>query len=273
MSAIQWTDKTINPIHLVKEDGSHGGHWCRKSSAGCANCYAEKLNSNKGFFSFASKLPYVGEAPANLIFNSSVLERPYRSRTAKKWFICSMTDLFGDWVPYEWQAKVFDLAISVSCTYQVIQILTKHPDNLFSAALKWTTKRGTRKLPPNLWVGTTVENQIQASIRLENISKLREVSHVNWISYEPALSSIDWTPFAGLIDWLVIGGESGVKARTFDLQWAAEALEFCDRNGIAPFVKQAGRRPVYESGPLRMRPKGDEPLEWPEWMRVRRLPV
>lgn len=70
---IQWTDETDNPIYLRNEDGSHGGHWCRKVSEGCGECYAERINQS-GFFKLASHLPYTGDAPENLHFDESIDE-------------------------------------------------------------------------------------------------------------------------------------------------------------------------------------------------------
>ena len=101
---IQWTDATDNPIYLLRPDGSNGGHWCRKVSEGCRECYAESIN-NSGFFSFASHLPYSGEPPANLHFSDAIVNCWARMRTPRKRFVCSMTDLFGEWVPLEWQFK------------------------------------------------------------------------------------------------------------------------------------------------------------------------
>lgn len=109
MTKIQWTDETDNPIYLLREDGSNGGHWCAKKSEGCGECYAETMNRS-GFFGFASHLPYTGEPPQNLHFDESIVQRWARVRSPKKRFVCSMTDLFGEWVLRLWQFNVLDAA-------------------------------------------------------------------------------------------------------------------------------------------------------------------
>lgn len=106
MSLISWTDITANPIHLVREDGSNGGHFCNKVSPGCLHCYSESQNQS-GYFSFASKLKYSGQAPDGLTFDDAVMEKLLKMRLGKKVFLCSMTDLFGEWVPDEWIDKAF----------------------------------------------------------------------------------------------------------------------------------------------------------------------
>ncbi|MEG3840466.1 DUF5131 family protein, partial [Microcoleus sp. herbarium14] len=120
MSLISWTDITANPIHLIREDGSHGGHWCRKVSAGCSRCYSETQNQSN-YFAFASHLPYAGQAPDNLIFEEAVMKKLLRMRSPKKVFLCSMTDLFGEWVPDEWIDKAFAyMALAKQHTFQIL---------------------------------------------------------------------------------------------------------------------------------------------------------
>src|SRR4051812_21118329 len=99
-TAIQWTDETDNII--VAQDG---GWWCRKISVGCTNCYAAKLNQSSYFH--GNKLPYSGEAPP-LKLRTELIESWARQRKAKKHFVASMTDVFGEWVPREWQYTMLD---------------------------------------------------------------------------------------------------------------------------------------------------------------------
>lgn len=127
MSNIEWTNITANPIHLIREDGSHGGHWCHKVSSGCAKCYSETQNQSN-YFKFASKLSYTGSAPDNLIFDEKVMQELIKMRSPKKVFLGSMTDIFGEWVLDAWLDRAFAyMAITSQHTFQ---ILTKRPERM-----------------------------------------------------------------------------------------------------------------------------------------------
>jgi protein gp37 len=188
MSKIQWTDKTSNPIHLLKDDGSNGGHWCQKISEGCASCYAEAQNQ-KGFFPWASKLKYSGSAP-NLILDDSILNQwqngnKRKNFKPKKIFVCSMTDLFGDWIPFEWQKQIFDSMLS---SKHIFQILTKRPENLYQFLLQYADLQ-SRKFMQNVWLGTSIESQkyVDRIIPLVQ-SHLHSIKgNVRFLSIEPLL--------------------------------------------------------------------------------------
>ena len=156
MSSIQWTDVTDNPIHLTKWNGKNGGHWCKKISPGCGRCYAEAKNQSN-FFSWASHLPYSGEVPTNLSLDRAKLESWARMRLPKKHFVCSMTDWAGEWVPREWQFELLDAMIAAQS--QTFQLLTKRPEIALSSIQQYCQLRGIEKLPSNIWVGVSVENQ------------------------------------------------------------------------------------------------------------------
>lgn len=145
MSNIQWTNITSNPIHLIREDGTHGGHWCEKISPGCANCYAETQNQSN-YFKFASKKLYTGSPPENLIFDEKVMQELVKMRSPKKVFLGSMTDIFGKWVPDEWIDLIFAyMAIAPQHTFQ---ILTKRPERMKEYL--------AGKIPlPNVWFGAS----------------------------------------------------------------------------------------------------------------------
>ena len=267
---IEWTDKTDNPIHLTKADGSHGGHWCRKLSAGCSKCYAETIYINPGYFRFASGLKYSGKPPENLQFDTDAVEKWKTAKKPWKRFVCSMTDLFGDWVPYEWQRKVFDEAALAPS--QTIQLLTKRPDLAALTTTKWLVDNGVTKMPENIWMGVTIEDQQEATNRLPFVNDISHLFHITWVSYEPALTDVDWTPY-DFLDWMVIGGESGSEAREFKLAWAKKALEFCDRNDIPAFMKQMGTNPIGQNGqPKFMGRKGKDMELWPAWAQKREFP-
>lgn len=270
-SAIEWTDRTDNPIHLLKADGSHGGHWCQKTSAGCKKCYAEAVNSSN-YFKFASHLKYSGKPPENLSFDNAVVEKWKTATKPWKRFVCSMTDLFGEWVPYEWQHKVFDEAALAPT--QTIQLLTKRPGIALEAAATWMQLSGLDSMPSNIWMGVTIEDSTEAENRWSDVADLAEQFSLLWISHEPGLSSVDWH-FYSFIDWMVIGGESGPGARDFHLAHAQATLEWCKKNEVAAFFKQMGDSPILEdgaSGKGLYGRKGKDFDAWPEWAKVREFP-
>src|SRR5688572_19248247 len=115
---IEWTDVTDN---IIIVEG--GGWWCRKISPGCFNCYAARLNLSTYFG--GNKLPYTGEPP-KLILRRDILKSWARQRKAKKHFVASMTDVFGEWVPVEWQFEFLDAM--AAAPNQTFQILTKRAD-------------------------------------------------------------------------------------------------------------------------------------------------
>jgi protein gp37 len=288
MSKIQWTDVTDNPIHLEREDGSHGGHWCRKVSPGCANCYAETQNQS-GFFPWASKLPYTGQRPENLTFDRSIVEGWARARKPQRRFVCSMTDLFGEWVPADWHKSVFDAA--AAAPLQTIQILTKRPHVALVAIAAWCDYHGKDKLPPNVWIGVTVEDQQRADEHQGFARSIAELCEITFVSYEPALELVNWQGWE-FLNWMLIGGESGNGARPFYLEWGHQAIAWCQEHRVKPFMKQLGDNPMWfvnsavdppEKPPwmlvqfrgvdgLGVTGKGSNPAEWPSYLRVREFP-
>lgn len=151
---------------------------------------------------------------------------------------------------------------------------------------------------PNVWLGVSVEDQKTADERIPLL--LQTPAAVRFVSYEPALGPVDFgmylsrTNMPGLnlmpgfrdplpgIDWLIIGGESGPRARPFDIDWARSAIAQCKAGGVACFVKQLGSYPVLDPRYDRSLPgwtrklqdrKGGDMAEWPEDLRVREFPA
>lgn len=305
MSLISWTDITANPIHLIREDGSHGGHWCHKVSPGCAKCYSETQNQSN-YFKFASHLPYSGSAPDNLIFDEKVMQELIKIRSPKKIFLCSMTDLFGEWVPDAWldRASAY-MAIASQHTFQ---ILTKRPERMkpyLQQGAKQRIRRGAvdvgrlLNLAPeryepyetcdfdwplsNIWLGTSVENQKAADDRIPSL--IQTPVSVRFLSCEPLLESIDIRDYLQLgIDWVIVGGESGTGARPCHVDWIRSIVQQCQQSETAVFVKQLGSNPLltacyidgvattYQKLKLADR-KGGDINEFPEDLRVREFPI
>lgn len=278
---IEWTDMTSNPIHLVKEDGKNGGHWCKKISEGCANCYAEEINLGKRF-EFASHLKYAGEAP-NLILDEAVLQSWVKLKKPHKIFVCSMTDMFGEWVSDAWLDKIFTImAITPHHTYQV---LTKRPERMLSYLDSFVYRfpdfiesicanfgekfypekceydsEGSVKsceflscstdldfsLPcvlPNVWLGTSIENQKAVSDRASHLYKLHNRGWTTFYSVEPLLEKVELFLNHEKVDWVIVGGESGKGARLCHYEWILNIVEQCQKTGVPVFVKQLGSNP------------------------------
>ena len=272
-TAIGWTDNTWNPIRATNAGDT--GWACIRVSEGCTNCYAEAMNKRLG-----TKLPYTHGAMTKVTtrIDPKVLTKPFSWRGSKRVFVCSMTDLFGDWVTDEELDRIFAImALTPQHTYQ---ILTKRPERMQAyiaqqpndttldrATLIRLQCRDYDKSPvvrpwvsswplPNVWLGVTVENQACA---WQRIPLLQETpAAVRWLSVEPLLEAIDlrgeWTP-EGLfvhwlsrtdpegipgMDWVVVGGESGKDRRPFDEAWARSVVDQCLDAGVPVFAKQTG---------------------------------
>jgi protein gp37 len=212
-----------------------------------------------------------------------------------------MSDLFHEQVPFNFIDRVF--ATICLCPQHTFQILTKRAERMrlfmdrsrqmnwgfFAAALlhaqyggsprdavRAAEARGLRGFPPiNTWLGVSAEDQTTAD---ERIPQLRQTpAHVRFVSCEPLLERLDLTPHlngAGAIDWVIVGAESGPKARPFSLEWLEDLIEQCKHAGVPIFAKQVGARPSHAGLPCSTiaHRKGADMREWPERLRIREFP-
>jgi protein gp37 len=156
-----------------------------------------------------------------------VLETPLRWTKPRMIFVNSMSDLFQDAVPDEFITRVWE--VMARSERHVFQILTKRPQRMSDM---------TRSLPllPNVWLGTSVEDE---SV-LQRLQYLRETrARVRFVSFEPLIGSVASADL-GDIDWAIVGGESGPRARTMDPEWVDEIFELCARSKTSFFFKQWG---------------------------------
>lgn len=272
-TAIQWTDVTDNIITVLG-----GGWWCRMISPGCAHCYAAKLNQS-AFFG-GNKLAYSGEAPA-LELKREILSSWARQTKEKRHFVASMTDVFGDWVPQEWIFEFLDAM--AAAPRQTFQVLTKRAWVMRQQVSAWLIARGLSEVPRHIWLGVSTENQQCAD---ERIAELIQIPCVRFLSVEPLLGPVDllYSAFNGVdplasmpgIHWVIVGGESGPKARPCNIEWIRDIVRQCKGAGVPCFVKQLGASVRACDGsvfPIDFNhTKGGDIAEWPDDLRVREFP-
>ena len=212
MSKIEWTEQTWNP--------SIG---CNKVSAGCQYCYAETM---------AKRLQAIGVKGYENGFKFTLmpdrLEQPLKKRKSTKYFVNSMSDLFHEDMPDDFLDEIFKV---IDRTPQhIYQILSKREN-------KMEEYFATREVPSNVWLGVSVEDKKSG---LPRIDKLRNIkAAIKFLSIEPLLEDLGKVNLSG-IDWVIVGGESGPKARPMKEEWAINIKEQCDRMETPFFFKQWG---------------------------------
>ncbi len=312
---IEWADHTWSP-------------WrgCTKVSPGCANCYAETISRRnpavlgswgKGAQRVISKswgLPYRWN-------------RAHESgRSVRPTVFPSLCDWLDDEVPIEWLARF--LALIHATPNLNWLLLTKRPENwkrvdeawrvgnLLMPVRLWLARWHDGNAPDNVWFGASVEDQERANDRVPEL--LQIPAKVRWLSVEPMLGPVNLSRVAfkktgtfqnalndragsraeemfgadfrvNRVDWVVIGGESGPKARGCDVKWVRSLISDCRLASVPVFVKQLGSRPFrsWDGPPGNTipeiaatigegwsfdHPKGGDPIEWPSDLRVREFP-
>ena len=212
-TTIEWTDSTWNPII-----------GCSKVSPGCLNCYAEAITRR-----FAGVKGHPFELGFQIQLRPEKLDEPAHWKKGRKIFTCSMSDLFHEQVPFDFIQQVFLVMSTVS--RHTFQVLTKRAERLseLSPSLKWT---------PNIWIGVSVESEAQ----INRIQWLQSIpAAVRFISFEPLLGPIPGLDLDG-IDWVIVGGESGARARKMETKWAVGIRDQSIAYHIPFFFKQHGGR-------------------------------
>ncbi len=210
-SKIEWTESTWNPVT-----------GCTKISAGCKNCYAERM---------ALRLKAAGSPNYahgfRVTLHHHALEIPLRWKKPRTIFVNSMSDLFHKNISFDFISKVFDVMRRAS--HHRFQILTKRSGRLLklSSRLTW---------PENVWMGVTVEN-VNCSFRINDLQQT--AAAIKFISFEPLLGSIPNIDLEG-IDWVIVGGESGPRARPMKPQWPIDIRDQCLNADVSFFFKQWG---------------------------------
>lgn len=255
-SGIEWTDATWNPVT-----------GCTKVSEGCRNCYAltfaERWRGTPGHYF---------ENGFDITLRPDKLNQPLLWKKPRKIFVNSMSDLFHESVPFEFIFAVW--ARMIGAPQHIYQILTKRPARMLEF-FKWNERQAVRveTYLPNVWIGVSVENQQAADERIPLL--LKAPAAVRFLSCEPLLGPVNiapylwdigtWEPYEsksdhklnGLysasmedgIDWIIVGGESGNKARPMHPEWARDLANQCNSAGVAFFFKQWGQHIPYSQIP------------------------
>jgi protein gp37 len=212
ISKIEWTEQTWNPAV-----------GCTKISAGCKHCYAETM---------ANRLQAMGTNGYENAFKLTLLphrlEDPIRRKKPTIYFVNSMSDLFHEGIPDEYIEKVFDVVARTP--HHTYQILTKR-------AARMARFFRSRTVPRNAWLGVSVENRKHGVPRIDYLRKVP--ARIRFLSVEPLLEDIGELNLAD-IQWVIVGGESGPKARPMKLEWALSVQQQCDAQNVAFFFKQWG---------------------------------
>jgi protein gp37 len=211
-SKIEWTEQTWNPIV-----------GCTKISAGCKHCYAETM---------AKRLQAMGTPGYENGFALRLLpERladPGRRQKPTVYFVNSMSDLFHEKVPEHYIDQVFAAIAAVPRHH--FQILTKR-------AARLARYFRTRSVPDNVWLGVSVENQRHGVPRIDYLRTV--TARIRFLSVEPLLEDVGELDLRG-IHWVIVGGESGPKARPMKAEWADAVRRQCADQDVAFFFKQWG---------------------------------
>jgi protein gp37 len=212
VSKIEWTERTWNPTV-----------GCTKVSPGCKHCYAEGMAVRLQAMKASG---YENGFQLTLLPNR--LEDPLKRRLRTTYFVNSMSDLFHEDVPTEYIEKVFD--VIQRAHWHTFQILTKRAERM-AAFLEG------KAAPKNAWLGVSVEDRQYGVMRIDYLRRVNAA--IRFLSVEPLLEDIGQLDLEQ-VHWVIVGGESGPKARPMKLEWADSIRQQCEAAGVAFFFKQWG---------------------------------
>ena len=210
-SKIEWTEDTWNPVT-----------GCTPISAGCTNCYAYAMANRLK----SMRCPKYADG-FDVRLHLSSLDEPLKWKGPRLVFVNSMSDLFHEDVPAEFIQDVF--TVMNAAQTHTFQVLTKRDERLLmlSPSIKWT---------PNIWQGVTVESA-DHTYRIDRLRKTGAA--VKFVSFEPLLGDIGAIDLTA-VNWAIVGGESGPRARPIALDWVLNLKNQCDSQNVAFYFKQWG---------------------------------
>lgn len=211
-SKIEWTEQTWNPTT-----------GCTKVSPGCKHCYAEVM---------AKRLQAMGTSGYENGFDLSLMPnrliQPLERQKPTMYFVNSMSDLFHEDIPETYLDEVFDVIRKTpQHTYQVLTKRSERMSHYFEST----------HLPENVWLGVTVEDKQYGLPRIDDLRKVKV--KIRFLSVEPLLEDLGTIDLRG-IHWVIVGGESGAKARPMKEEWIDNVYAQCQAYRVAFFFKQWG---------------------------------
>jgi len=214
-SEIEWTDATWNPVT-----------GCRKISAGCDHCYAERFAER-----FRGVLGHPFEHGFDLVLRPERLTQPFEWRKPKMIFVNSMSDLFHKEIPAGFITRVFETMERAD--WHTFQVLTKRSSLMRNFLHR---RYGAAPGPQHIWCGVSIED----GAKLSRVRHLQDTpAGTRFLSIEPLIGRVGTIDLNG-IDWVIVGGESGPRARYMDPSWVREIRDQCQNAGIPFFFKQWG---------------------------------
>lgn len=285
-------------------DGREGASWnvvrgCTRVSPGCENCYAIQVAHRFGRpGQWGEGLTRIRESRPHVDWSGEIryvrdnLDQPLRWQRPRRVFVCSTSDLFHHAVDGGYIAAVF--GIMAAAQNHTFLVLTKRSERMRDWFGQISTERdpvltcmdaaGARVFRalsvvdpvwplPNVHVGVSAETQDLYDKRVADL--LQVPAAIRWVSIEPQLGPVSMVS-RSLPDWIVTGGESGTRARSYDLAWPEALIREGREHGVPVFVKQLGGNPIAKGRPWpagpRLTGKGANPREWPPGLRVQEYP-
>jgi len=223
-TSIEWTDATWNPVA-----------GCTVLTAGCTNCYAMRMAARLAAMGQEKYRGLTRRSGKRAVWTGKIrldensLSMPTSWKKPRRVFVNSMSDLFHPSVPVQFIKRVW--SVMANTPRHTYQILTKRPERMVEVL-----SHEEFAVLPHVWLGTSVEDD-RVVRRLDD---LREVpAAIRFVSFEPLLGSVASANLRG-INWVIVGGESGPRARNIELEWVEEIEAMCRSNGAAFFFKQWG---------------------------------
>ena len=264
-SGINWTHHTFNA-------------WvgCTKVSPGCKNCYAEAMDRRK----LHDRVSHWGPGAPRKVMSDAYWKQPLKwnaeaaaTGERRRVFCSSMADVFDEEGPIDQRERLWQL-IRQTLSLDWL-LLTKRPQNI-SKLLPADWNQGYS----NVWLGVSVEDR---EYGLPRVDVLREIpAEIRFLSVEPLLEDLGEINLSG-IHWVIVGGESGSRARSTDATWVESVIAQCSLENVAVWVKQLGKKPVDDGAELvilgqngKRSGHADTMSDWPEYLahlRVRELPA
>lgn len=272
---IEWADSTLN-----LQMGCDG---CELWSKSVRNCYAGQLTQRYGGrpgwpYSFEKPKLFTGRLEKALqwsdLAGSERPEKPWLNGLPRMVFLNDMGDTFTESLAIDWLAEFLP---KMAESPHVFLLLTKRAGRMRQFSEQ-------HPLPPNVWPGVSVTTR-------KTIGRIDDLLEVQgggpkWVSAEPILENLDigerrrpvstigFRSLIGLIDWIILGGESGPGARPCHFDWLRNLISRSQSEGTPCFLKQMGSRVEWNNTQFSLKDsKGGDWDEWPTEFRLREVPA